>query len=135
LHLITADWEGMMQNFVTTFLFDSQYPLVDQELHIVRQKVFKDPSSPPLEQEADEWTAPLQKLQGCYNINADEDDDPRKVNIAKIEGQIDVEVPRVELPFIGQPINIKKINIGTEQTLKLANVGDYWDASTIDKIT
>jgi hypothetical protein len=24
-----------------------------------------------------------QKLQGYYNINADEDDDPRKVNIAK----------------------------------------------------
>jgi hypothetical protein len=26
---------------------------------------------------------PLQKLQGCYNINVDEDDDPRKVNITK----------------------------------------------------
>jgi hypothetical protein len=36
-----------------------------------------------LEQEEDEWTAPLQKLQGCYNINVDEDDDPRKVNISE----------------------------------------------------
>jgi hypothetical protein len=87
-----------------------------------------------LEQEEDEWTAPLQKLQGCYNINADEDDHPRKVNIAEIEGQRDVEGPGVMLPFIGQPINIKKVNIGTTQTPKLANVGDYWDASTIDKI-
>jgi hypothetical protein len=41
----------------------------------------------------------------------------------------------VELPFIGKLIKIKKVNIGTEETLKLANVGDYWDASTIDKIT
>jgi hypothetical protein len=46
-----------------------------------------------------------------------------------------VEGPEIELPFIGQPIKIKKVNIGIEQTPKLANVGDYWDAATIDKIT
>jgi hypothetical protein len=69
----------MNQNFVTTLLFESQYPSVDQVL--VRQKVFEEASSLPLEQDEDEWTMPLQKLQGCYNINADEDDDPRKVNI------------------------------------------------------
>ena len=78
---------------------------------------------------------PLQKLQGCYNINADEDDDLRKVNIAETEGRRDVEGLGVEMPFIGQPIKIKKVNIGREQTPKFANVGDYWDASTIIKIT
>ena len=46
-----------------------------------------------------------------------------------------MEGPGVELPFIGQLIKIKKVNIGTEETLKLANVGDYWDAATIDNIT
>jgi hypothetical protein len=46
-----------------------------------------------------------------------------------------VEGPGVELPFIGQPIKIKKVNIGTKHTLKLANVRDYWDVATIDKIT
>jgi hypothetical protein len=56
------------------------------------------------------------------------------VNIAKTKGQRGVEGPGVELPFIRQPIKINKVNIGTEQTLKLANVGDYWDVSTIDKI-
>jgi hypothetical protein len=81
LCLITTDWKGMTQNFVTTFLFESQYPLVDQALQIVRQKVCEEASSLPLEQDEDKWTAPLQKLQGCYNINADGDDDPRKVNI------------------------------------------------------
>jgi hypothetical protein len=39
------------------------------------------------------------------------------------EGQRDVEGPRVELPFIGQPIKIKKVNIGIEETPKLTNVG------------
>jgi hypothetical protein len=36
LCLITAEWEGMTQNFVTTFLFKIQYPIVDQELQTVR---------------------------------------------------------------------------------------------------
>jgi hypothetical protein len=125
----------MTQNFITTFLFEIQYPSVDQELHIVRQKVFKEASSLPLEQEEDQWTTPLQKLQGCYNINVDEDDDLRKVNITETKGKRDVEGPRIEIPFIGHPIKIKKVNIGIEETLKLANVEDYWDAATIDKIT
>jgi hypothetical protein len=46
-----------------------------------------------------------------------------------------VEGLGVELPFIGHPIKIKKFNIGTEETLKIANVGDYWDVATIDNIT
>jgi hypothetical protein len=36
LCLIIADWEGMTQNFVTTFLFESQYSTVDQALQVVR---------------------------------------------------------------------------------------------------
>ena len=59
LCLITGDWEGMLRNFVTTFLFESEFPSVDQALHMVRQKVFKEASGLPLEQEEDEWTVPL----------------------------------------------------------------------------
>jgi hypothetical protein len=32
LRLVSADWKGMTQNFVTTFLFESQYSSVDQTL-------------------------------------------------------------------------------------------------------
>jgi hypothetical protein len=83
LCLTTVDWYGMTQNFVATFLSESQYTTVDQSLEIVRHKVFEEEPNPPIEQEEDEWTAPLQKLQGCYNINVDEDDDPRNVNIVE----------------------------------------------------
>jgi hypothetical protein len=114
LCLITADWEGMTLNFVTTFLFESQYPTVEQALQIVRHKVFEEAPSLPLEQEEDEWTAHLQKLKGCYNINDDKDDDRRKVNIAEKKGHIDIEGPGIELTFIGKPIKIKKVNIGIE---------------------
>jgi hypothetical protein len=86
LRLTTADWQGMTQNFVATFLFEIQHPLVNKALQVVQQKVFEEAPSLPVEQEEDEWTTPLQKLQRCYNINADEDDDPRKVNIAETEG-------------------------------------------------
>ena len=90
LHLVTTDWEGMTQNFVTTFLFESQFPSVDQALQIFRQKVFEEAPIFTIEQEEDEWIVPLQKLQGCYNINVDEDDDPRKVNIAETKYQRDI---------------------------------------------
>jgi hypothetical protein len=72
----------MTQKFIATFLFESQYPTIDQMLQIVRQKVFEEAPNLPFEQEEDEWTAPLQQLQYFYNINVDEDDDPRDVNIA-----------------------------------------------------
>jgi hypothetical protein len=56
------------------------------------------------------------------------------VNISKTEGQRDIEGIGIELPFVGHPIKIKKVNIRTEKTPKLANVGDYWDDATISKI-
>jgi hypothetical protein len=57
------------------------------------------------------------------------------MNIVEKKVQIDVEGPGDEIPFIRHPIKIKKVNIGTEQTLNLANVGDYWDVVTLNKIT
>jgi hypothetical protein len=110
LCLTTSDCYGMTQNFAATFLFEIQYPTLDQALQVVRQNIFKEAPSLPVEKEEDEWTAPLQKLQGCYNINVDEDDDPRNVNIAETEGQRDAGGPGVKLPFIGQMIKIKKVN-------------------------
>jgi hypothetical protein len=49
----------MTHNFVNTLLFKSQYPSVDQALQLVRKKLFEEVSRLPLEQEEDEWTAPL----------------------------------------------------------------------------
>jgi hypothetical protein len=125
----------MNQNCVATFLFESQYLMVDQDLQVVRHKDFEETPRPPVEQEEDESNPPLQKLKGCYNINSDEDDDCRNVNITETERQRDIEGLGFKLPFIGQPIKIKKVNIGTEKAPKLSNVGDYWDDATIDKIT
>jgi hypothetical protein len=125
----------MTQNFITMFLFEIWYPTIDQALQTMRKKVFEEAPNLPFTQEGDEWIVPLQQLQDFYNINVDEDDDRRYVNIAKTEGHRDIEGSGIEIPFVGQPIKIKKVNVGTEQTPKLANVGDYWDDDTINKIT
>lgn len=54
LRLLTTDWAGMTQNFVTTFLFESEHPTVDQALQIIRQKVFEGVTTPPMMQTEDE---------------------------------------------------------------------------------
>jgi len=45
-----------------------------------------------------------------------------------------VEGPKLETPYYTQPIKIKKVNIGTDENPKFANIGDYWDDETISKI-
>jgi hypothetical protein len=72
LCLNTTDWYAMTQNFIATFLFESQYPTIDWALQNIRQKVFEEAPNLPFTQEGDEWTASLQQLQDFYNINADE---------------------------------------------------------------
>jgi hypothetical protein len=49
LHLTTSDWHSMTQNFIATFLFQSEYPTVDQDLQVVRQKVFEEAPNLPVE--------------------------------------------------------------------------------------
>ena len=36
---------------------------------------------------------------------------------------------------MNQPLNIRKVNYGTEENPKFASVGDYWDEETMAKIT
>jgi hypothetical protein len=49
----------MTHKFIATFLFESQYPTVDQDLQTMRQKVFEPEPNLPFTQEGDEWTMPL----------------------------------------------------------------------------
>jgi hypothetical protein len=71
---------------VSTYLFESHYPTIDQYLQVVRKQFFEEAPNLPVEKEEDEWNAPLMKFQGCYNINVDEDNDPRNVNIMETKG-------------------------------------------------
>jgi hypothetical protein len=52
----------MTQNFINTFLFEIQHPTLDKALQVVRQIIFEEAPNLPLEQEEDEWNAPLHTL-------------------------------------------------------------------------
>ena len=43
--------------------------------------------------------------------------------------------PDVSMDPMIQSMNIKKVNIGTEENPKFPNTGDYWDENTMEKIT
>ena len=63
----------------------------------------------------------------CYNFAANEEEDPRNINILESKGSRNVQVPVLELLEITEKVKIKKINIGIEADPKFTSIGDYWD--------
>jgi hypothetical protein len=49
LFFITIDCYRMTHKYISTFLFESQYPTLDKALQIVRQKVFEEEPNLPFE--------------------------------------------------------------------------------------
>ena len=71
----------------------------------------------------------------CYNLSGDPVDDPTNINIPKLEGSCEVEGSGISSEQFIKPLKVKKVNIGSEDNMKFANIGDYWDEETIAKIT
>jgi hypothetical protein len=46
-----------------------------------------------------------------------------------------VEISPIESEFIVMVIKVNKFNIGTIEHPKMASIGDYWDAKTVEIIT
>ena len=78
----------------------------------------------------------MQSIMECYNMSGEleYDDEIRNINILEIEGSRDVAAPDVPTDPMSQPLNIRKVNIGTEEHPKFASFGDYWDEETMEKI-
>ena len=72
---------------------------------------------------------------GCYNMAQEPDDDPTNINIPELEGTWDVERSGILRDQFLKPLKIKKVNIGSPENPKVANIGDYWDEETVAKIT
>jgi hypothetical protein len=45
-----------------------------------------------------------------------------------------MEGPLIESEVISKLIKLNKVNIGTTEQPKMANIGDYWDEQTIENI-
>ena len=94
-------------------------------------KIVEDPS--PICIQLD-WIAQTKNARECYNFTIHEDDDPRNNNITESEGSRVVVGLTLECPEITEKLKIKKVNIGTKETPKIASIGNYWDDKTIGQI-
>jgi len=63
-----------------------------------------------------------------------DDEDTRNVNILEAEGHREVEGLQIENPDIAVTLKNRQVNIGIEAEPKFANIGDYWDDATVDKV-
>jgi len=63
-----------------------------------------------------------------------DDEDPRNINIPEAESHYEVEGPQIENIDITAPSKTRQVNIGTKAEPKFANIGDYWDDATVDKV-
>ena len=95
----------MIESFLLTFSFESEYPSIDQALKIIKTKIFDDCTSPAYSQP--EWAIQLEHALECYNSAqepGDEDEDPRNINIAKSEGTREIGGPQLEIPHLEKTI-------------------------------
>ena len=57
------------------------------------------------------------------------------INIPDSEGSREVEGSNISNEQFIKPLKIKKVDIGSKDNPKFANIGDYWDEETVAKIT
>ena len=86
----------MIDSFLLTFTFESEYPSVDQALQVIKSKIFEDCTISVSAQP--EWAIQLKEALEWYNFASEpeaEDEDPCDTNIPESEGTRDVEVPQL----------------------------------------
>ena len=129
----SENWSLMIDGFNLTFEFDSEYPEIDDDLEVIRMKIFEDGPFPLYNKP--ECVVQLENALECYNLAADEDEEPHNVNILESERSCEVQGPKLEIHEIAKKVKIKKINIGIEAKPKFASIRDYWDDETVGHIT
>lgn len=67
----------------------------------------------------------------CYKLAFDggdgESDEEylRHLNIAETEGEHEIQGPELQIPDVAKPLKVKKVNIGSKECPKFANIGYY----------
>jgi hypothetical protein len=57
------------------------------------------------------------------------------IQIPEVEGERELEGPKIDSKYYDAPLNIKKVNIGTAENPKMTSIGDYCDNQTVERIT
>ena len=136
----TREWEEVVHKFTYTFQFADEQPTFDIVLKTIKKKIFVEI---PLEIVYSQACAvhshqcyeTVQHWMVCYNLSGDLDDDLTNINIPESEGSREVEGSGISSEQFIKLLKIKKVNIGSEDNPKFANIGDYQDEETVAKIT
>ena len=72
----SESWYTLTDNLYLTFEYQSEHPLVDEALELVRLKIAEDPL--PICTQLD-WTTQVENARECYNFTIDEDENPRNI--------------------------------------------------------
>lgn len=108
--------------------------IVDNAFQFVKTAIFKIPLEPE-EIVQLEWSHQLSQALEFYNVHVDDDeDDTRNINIPETKGSPKVCGPMIEDPDIIVPLKTKQVNIGREEELKYAMLGEYWDDAMVNKV-
>lgn len=101
----------MVNGFILTFNFEDDFPYIDFSLQIVKKNIFENVT--PLTWQQPNWAAHIENVLECYNLIADEEEDPRKIDIAESKGYNEVNGLEIEILDITKPHKTKKVNIGS----------------------
>jgi hypothetical protein len=134
----TKTWRILQQNFALTFSFEHENPNIDASLKWIRGLIFiKEPEIETITEEQQHNEQTVKEPLSCYHVHEESpnEDEPRDIQIEEVEGKRDLEGSPIESEVISVPIKVKRVNIGTNEHPKMANIGDYWDEPTIESIT
>jgi hypothetical protein len=128
----------MKKNFVITFGFEHETPEIDKTLKLVRDWIFEEPKVDIVIGYQNQKRQTVRQLIYCYHVAEEEDpieENSHNIKIIEVEGEREVEGPKIDSKDYFVPLKINKVNIGIEEKSKIANIGYYLDNHKVERIT
>jgi hypothetical protein len=127
VHRGIIDSEGLTQNFKVTFSFESNSPLVDSYLQIIRSNIFVEGDHIEIVPSCSthKESVIVHELLECYNfIEEDqEEEDSRNVKVPDTEGECKVVGLELKFDAYVKPLRVHKVNICMKEKPKFMNIG------------
>ena len=133
LRLVNLEWEEIATSFTHTSEFSNDHPIIDVALQVMKEKIFEEILV--VVTNFHQCSTTIHHWMEYYNVIGEpDDDDPLDINLPESEGMHTVDGFVIYSDQFLSLLKIKKVNIGSPENPKFANIGDYWDDETVGKI-